>query len=277
VNEEHDRYAMLCVLASAGQLTASERTQLHSHAEGCPRCRTHFVELEQLGEVLISAIPSKYVAPFSAPEMTSVLLQRFQARAIREGIHLTRTHASQSRSSFRKVLLCVAMALLVFTLHPWSYIGSTRSQRLFVYTVENSFATPPRSDLQVSEAMLAHPFSPRRGHHTYRRSGKSNVRRIFARQPNSYRPFGLSLPVAFANVETPRAKFKVVVPSVSTAFDWTSPSRQTIWNSQLLKPLPWSVIDDQCFAHDLDVLRLIDSPQSRPTLYRFQLGQDSPQ
>ena len=106
---DHQLYERLCTLAATGQLSASEKVTFDEHCLHCPTCGDHLLELALVTNRLLL-----HVAAHATPApMPAGSLERFRARAIREGIALhpvpTRSTSSFTLASATAVLIIIAM------------------------------------------------------------------------------------------------------------------------------------------------------------------------
>lgn len=107
---DHELYEVLCTLAATRQLTAAEKANFDEHCLDCPACRDQLRDLFSVGLQLQldSANHSTCVS------MPSGSLERFRARAIREGI--TPHSASARRSPSYALASVTAVFVIVATL-----------------------------------------------------------------------------------------------------------------------------------------------------------------
>jgi hypothetical protein len=110
---DHEHYAILCTLAATGQLDALEEIEFDEHRMHCFVCRERVQDLHSIGAQLIlnAALQS------TSSSMPAGSLERFRARAIREGIAapaaLARPFASYARASVAAVFVMIASLFLV--------------------------------------------------------------------------------------------------------------------------------------------------------------------
>lgn len=109
---DHEPYEVLCALAATGQLAAPEKADFDEHCIQCPACRFQLQDLISIGlqlqlDAAIHAI---------AAHMSAGSLERFRARAIREGIALRSAPArpSSSYALASAAAIFVIVAALVF-------------------------------------------------------------------------------------------------------------------------------------------------------------------
>jgi hypothetical protein len=91
---DHEPYEVLCALAATGQLAAPEKANFDDHCIQCPACRRQLQDLISIGlQLQLDTAVHAISAPMSAGS-----LERFRARAIREGIALRSSPARPSPS-----------------------------------------------------------------------------------------------------------------------------------------------------------------------------------
>lgn len=86
----HEQYEELCALAASGQASPDELTELRSHLEGCPTCRSTAYDFTQISVQGLSQLAAKRLRC----EIPSGMTQRFVARARSEGIEISRENVS---------------------------------------------------------------------------------------------------------------------------------------------------------------------------------------
>ena len=82
----HEQYEELCALAASGQASPDELTDLRSHLEDCPDCRSAAYDFTQVSAQGLSQLAAKRLRC----KIPSGMTQRFAARARSEGIELSR-------------------------------------------------------------------------------------------------------------------------------------------------------------------------------------------
>jgi hypothetical protein len=82
----HEQYEELCALAASGQASADELSDLRSHLEGCPSCRSAAYDFTQISAQGLSQLAAKRLRW----EIPLGMTQRFVARARSEGIEISR-------------------------------------------------------------------------------------------------------------------------------------------------------------------------------------------
>jgi len=120
----HEQYEELCALAASGQASPDELTDLRSHLEGCPSCRSAAYDFTQLSAQALSQLAAKRLHC----EIPSGMTQRFVARARSEGIEMSRENVPQATKPkrariFASVCAVGAVALVAGVL----VIGRQRS------------------------------------------------------------------------------------------------------------------------------------------------------
>ncbi len=105
----HGYFEELCALAACEQLTSREMSELHEHSEGCSSCAGRLIQMKQVSAQLFCI----HTANQSSVRMPKDMLERFIARANREGVPLTRRTANVDISgpALAAVLLLVILAL----------------------------------------------------------------------------------------------------------------------------------------------------------------------
>jgi len=111
----HEHYEVLCALAATGQLAGPEKADLDEHCLHCAACRDQLQELVSLG-VQLQLDAAIHATSVSMPAGS---LERFRARAIREGI-APRTAPARPSPFFVMAMVSVIfviVATLVFMPH----------------------------------------------------------------------------------------------------------------------------------------------------------------
>jgi hypothetical protein len=109
---DHEPYEVLCALAATGQLAAPEKANFDDHCIQCPACRRQLQDLISIGLLLqVDAAIHAISTPIAAGS-----LERFRARAMREGIALRSVPAppSPSYALASAAAVFVIVAALVF-------------------------------------------------------------------------------------------------------------------------------------------------------------------
>src|SRR5438128_3165016 len=86
----HEEFLELCASATAGELTAEERTRLEAHLAGCPDCRRAMREYEIAARTGVAALAPEFTAnekatddSWSIEEAERTLFKRLDAEGIR--------------------------------------------------------------------------------------------------------------------------------------------------------------------------------------------------
>jgi len=109
----HEQYEELCALAASGQASTDELTDLRSHLDSCPSCRSAAYDFTQVSVQALSQLAAKRLHC----RIPSGMTQRFVARARSEGIAMTREHAPSAtlpnrRAPFASVGAVAAVILV---------------------------------------------------------------------------------------------------------------------------------------------------------------------
>ena len=94
----HEQYEELCALAASGQASQDELTELRSHLETCPTCRSATYDFSQISAQALSQLAAKH----QHCQIPSGMMQRFMARARSEGIEMTRENVPQAPAANRR-------------------------------------------------------------------------------------------------------------------------------------------------------------------------------
>jgi hypothetical protein len=109
----HEQYEELCALAASGQASQDELTELRSHLETCPTCRSATYDFSQISAQALSQLAAKH----QHCQIPSGMTQRFMARARSEGIEMTRENVPQTPAANRRwffaTIGAVAAAVLI--------------------------------------------------------------------------------------------------------------------------------------------------------------------
>jgi hypothetical protein len=123
VHEPHLHFESLCALLVCGQTSPEEEAEIQSHAAGCARCRSLIAEYLRLddelarvaacrGELIEESETGAIRMPANADKsLAGDMTERFLARAVREGIPLSRP----SRSSWIAPRAGLVAALVLVT------------------------------------------------------------------------------------------------------------------------------------------------------------------
>jgi hypothetical protein len=108
----HEQYEELCALAASGQASPDELTDLRSHLEDCPDCRSaayDFTQVSAQGLAQLAAKRLRCQIPFG-------MTQRFVARARSEGIELTRENVAPTPAATHRWLFATMAAVAAVVL-----------------------------------------------------------------------------------------------------------------------------------------------------------------
>jgi hypothetical protein len=94
----HEQYEELCALAASGQASPDELTDLRSHLEDCPDCRSAVYDFTQVSAQGLSQLAAKRLHC----QIPSGMTQRFMAMARSEGIEMTRENVPQASAANRR-------------------------------------------------------------------------------------------------------------------------------------------------------------------------------
>jgi hypothetical protein len=94
----HEQYEELCALAASGQASPDELTDLRSHLEDCPDCRSAVYDFTQVSAQGLSQLAAKHLHC----QIPSGMTPRFMARARSEGIEMTRENVPQAPAANRR-------------------------------------------------------------------------------------------------------------------------------------------------------------------------------
>lgn len=110
---DHEPYEVLCALAATGQLVGPEKANFDDHCIQCHACRRQLQDLISIG---VQLQEEAALHAISAP-MAAGSLERFRARAIREGIALrsapARPSASYALASAAAVFVIVSALVFI--------------------------------------------------------------------------------------------------------------------------------------------------------------------
>lgn len=129
----HIHFEFLCALAPTGLLSPQEQAELRNHVRHCPECANRVTELVDLGGRILLA-EAHEDCPSRAP---SGALDRFQARALREGIPL---HPDPPRSPLTHTLgLATATLIAALTIAATLPGGSILRRSLSIETSKRAY------------------------------------------------------------------------------------------------------------------------------------------
>ena len=86
----HEQYEELCALAASGQASADELSDLRSHLEGCPSCRSAAYDFTQISAQGLAQVAARRLHC----DIPSGMTLRFVARARSEGIEMSRENVA---------------------------------------------------------------------------------------------------------------------------------------------------------------------------------------
>lgn len=105
---DHESYEVLCTLAATCQLGAAERADFDEHCLRCPACRDQLRDLISIGAGL-QFDAAIHATPASMPAGS---LERFRARAIREGV-APRPKSTRSSPSYAPASAAAVFSIVV--------------------------------------------------------------------------------------------------------------------------------------------------------------------
>lgn len=133
----HEQYEELCALAASGQASADELSDLRSHLEGCPSCRSAAYDFTQISAQGLSQLAAKRLRC----EIPFGMTQRFVARARSEGIEISRENiVPMAKSSRMGAFASVCAVAAVIVLAAFFLIARQKSSPI---AVSPQHATPP--------------------------------------------------------------------------------------------------------------------------------------
>jgi hypothetical protein len=125
----HEQYEELCALAASGQASPDELTDLRSHLEDCPDCRSAAYDFSQVSAQGLSQLAVKHLHC----QIPSGMTQRFMARARSEGIEMTRENLPQAPATNRRWFFATIGAVAaVFLIAGFLTIGRRKSSPVVV-------------------------------------------------------------------------------------------------------------------------------------------------
>jgi hypothetical protein len=144
----HEQYEELCALAASGQATADELTDLRSHLEGCPSCRSATYDFTQISAQGLSQLAAKRLHC----EIPSGMTQRFVARARSEGIEMSRENVPPINKPRRVgVFASVCAVAAIVVLAAFLVVARQKSSPIAASPQHN---TPPPAGTPSSNASL---------------------------------------------------------------------------------------------------------------------------
>jgi hypothetical protein len=107
----HEQYEELCALVASGQASPAELTDLRSHLETCPDCRSTAYDFTQVSAQGLSELSAKRLQC----QIPSGMTQRFVARARSEGIEIARENVPKVTETNRRAIFATigAVAALI--------------------------------------------------------------------------------------------------------------------------------------------------------------------
>ena len=191
---KHIHFEFLCAHAPTGLLSSQEQAELLNHARHCSECAHRLAELVDLGGQILLTEALKD-CPRRAP---SGALERFQARALREGIPL---HPDKPRSSLTHTFgLATAVLIAALTIAATLPGGSILRRSFSNQASERTYPSHPYE----TASAVANPESPSSTHagpaavqvhaqHARRFSRRNKQTAIVSTESGTVRP---SLPFA---------------------------------------------------------------------------------
>jgi hypothetical protein len=144
----HEQYEELCALAASGEASADELSDLRSHLEGCPSCRSAAYDFTQISAQGLSQVAAKRLRCGIPSGMT----QRFVARARSEGIAISRENVAPIAKPRRfGVLATVCAVTTVIMLATFLVIARQKSSPVAASPQHN---TPPPLGTPSGDASL---------------------------------------------------------------------------------------------------------------------------
>ncbi len=120
----HEQYEELCALAASGQASPDELTDLRSHLEDCPDCRTAAYDFTQVSAQVLSQLAAKRLRC----QIPSGMTQRFVARARSEGIQITRENLPRAVPKNRYTLfVSIGAVAAIVLIAAFLTIGNQKS------------------------------------------------------------------------------------------------------------------------------------------------------
>jgi hypothetical protein len=125
----HEQYEELCALAASGQASPDELTDLRSHLEDCPDCRSAAYDFTQVSAQGLSQLAAKRLRC----QIPSGMTQRFMARARSEGIELTRKNVPRAPATNRRWFFAtIGAAAAAVLIAGFLIIGSRKSSPVVI-------------------------------------------------------------------------------------------------------------------------------------------------
>jgi hypothetical protein len=125
----HEQYEELCALAASGQASPDELTDLRSHLEDCPDCRSAAYDFTQVSAQGLSQLAAKRLRC----QIPSGMTLRFMARARSEGIEMTRENVPKAPAANRRWFFAtIGAAAAVVLIAGFLIIGRRKSSPVVV-------------------------------------------------------------------------------------------------------------------------------------------------
>lgn len=160
---DHETYEILCALAATGQLAAPEQATFDEHCIQCSSCRRQLQDLISIGlRLQLDGATRAISAPMAAGS-----LERFRARAVREGIALPSNRAQSPLYALASAAVFMIVAGLIcmpgwrkapehLTISAAEPIPIRQSLPAFV----TSRKTTPRPSKAIHAHFVRHMFVP---------------------------------------------------------------------------------------------------------------------
>jgi hypothetical protein len=160
----HEQYEELCALAASGQASPDELTELRSHLEDCPTCRSAAYDFTQISAQGLSQLAAKRLHC----EIPSGMTQRFVARARSEGIEMSREKSPSVPKPPRNTVSVAACAIVAVALVAGLLVvGKQKSSRFMASpqqsvalpiqtsTADSSTQSPPNQDVRLRQELVS--------------------------------------------------------------------------------------------------------------------------
>jgi len=138
--QDHIRFQALCALAPTGQLDCSEQADLKQHLQQCVSCSDRLFAMTEIsGRLLLT--PSRR----HSSRISEGMLERFESRAVREGVPLRRhSPPASSRLNPSAFASMALLGLLILTL---------AHRTSFIPVGHESFYMPPAQTLPIQQTV----------------------------------------------------------------------------------------------------------------------------
>jgi len=130
----HEHYEMLAALATAGQLSDSELSDLRQHARECVPCLQAIAEMEEVSREIFLA----HVRSTSRSSLPAGMQQRFQERARNAGIPLSSPVAHPLNRGFLRLALVTLLLTICATLTWKLHVAPPVQERASVEAVNSA-------------------------------------------------------------------------------------------------------------------------------------------